>query len=156
MAANPPQKDSPNVMERTCRVVLDVTIRINEITPENVAEYFTPSETGEGLSWEWAERQNRLLSALLVDEENLHEFLMRITRDELHMLIHSAHDKYRSDDDLFEQVYSRMDDEDVSYFHTAKEEGLLDENLELLDKAFRIGWKLAEIKDVRVIKPAED
>lgn len=156
MAANPPHKDSPNVMERTCRVVLDVTVYINEITPENVAEYFTPSETGEGLSWEWAERQNRLLSALLGNEENLQEFLRRITGDELRMLIKSVQEHYRSDDDLFEQVYSRMDDEDVSYFHTAKEEGLLDDNLELLDKAFRIGWKLAEIKDVRVIKPAED
>lgn len=143
-------------MERTCRVVLDVTISISEITPENVAEYFTPSQTGEGLSWEWAERQNRLLSALLVDEENLQEFLRRITRDELHMLIKSVHDQYRSDDELFEQVYSRMADEDAAYFHAAKEEGLLDENLELLDKAFTIGWKLAEIKDVRVIKPAED
>jgi hypothetical protein len=156
VAANPPQKDSPSVMERTCRVVLDVTIRISEITPENVAEYFTPSETGEGLSWEWAERQNRLLSALLVDEENLQEFLRRITRDELHMLIHSAHDNYRSDDELFKQVYSTMNDEDASYFRAAKEEGLLDENLELLDKAFTIGWQLAEIREVSVIKPAED
>ena len=156
MAEKPPQKDSSNVMERTCSVVLDVTIRISEITPENVAEYFTPSQTGEGLSWEWAERQNRLLSALLLDEENLQEFLRRITRDELHMLIKSVHDQYRSDDELFEQVYSMMDDEDASYFQTAKEEGLLDENLELLDKAFTIGWKLAQIKDVRVIKPADD
>jgi hypothetical protein len=143
-------------MERTCRVVLDVTIRIHEITPENVAEYFTPNETGEGLSWEWAERQNRLLSALLVDEENLQEFLRRITRDELHMLIKSVHDQYRSDDELFEGVYSRMDGEDAAYFQAAKEEGLLDENLELLDKAFTVGWRLAEIKEVQVIKQADD
>jgi len=156
VASNPPQKDSPNAMERTCRVVLDVKIRIKEITSENVAEYFTASETGEGLSWEWAERQNRLLAALLGDEENLQEFLRRITRDELHMLIKSVHDQYRSDDELFELVYSKMDSEDVSYFRAAKEAGLLDENLELLDKAFTIGWRLAEIKDVHVIGQAED
>jgi hypothetical protein len=46
---------------------MDVEIRISQITPEYVASYFTPDETGEGLSWEWAERQNRLLSAMLKD-----------------------------------------------------------------------------------------
>ena len=61
MAENPSQKSSRPVIERKCRVVFDVHIRISEITPENVADTFTPDETGEGLPWEWAERQNRLL-----------------------------------------------------------------------------------------------
>ena len=33
MAENPPEKHGYNVIERTCRIVFDVHIRINEITP---------------------------------------------------------------------------------------------------------------------------
>lgn len=151
MATNPPHKDSHNVIERTCRVVLDVTIRINEITPENVADYFTPSETGIGLPWEWAERQNRLLHALLKDEASLDEFLILIARDELEVMTNNVYAKLHSDDELFERIYSKMNAEDALYFKTAKDDGLLGENLELIYKAFVIGWKEASIKDVRVI-----
>lgn len=150
------EKDGYNVIERRCRIVMDVPVRISEITPESVANYFTPDETGEGLPWEWAERQNRLLLAMLKDEENLNEFLIRITRDDLEMLIETAHEGYRSDDELFEKIYSRMESEDALYFQGAQAEGLLDDNLTLLDKAFMIDWKRAEIKDLRVIKEAED
>jgi hypothetical protein len=69
VAENPPQKSSRPVIESKCRVLFDVDIRISDITPENVSADFTPDETGEGLPWEWAERQNRLLLALLQDEE---------------------------------------------------------------------------------------
>jgi hypothetical protein len=143
-------------MERTCRIVLDVRIRISEITPENVAHYFTPSETGTGLPWEWAERQNRLLHALLEDEASLDEFLRLITRDELEVITNNVYAKPQSDDELFERIYSKMDEEDALYFKTAKDEGLLGENLELIYKAFVIGWKEAAIKGVRVIRADED
>jgi hypothetical protein len=156
VAANPPQKDSANVIERKCRVVLDVAIRINEITPENVAHYFTPSETGTGLSWEWAERQNRLLHALLEDEASLDEFLRLITRDELEVITNNVYAKPQSDDELFERIYSKMDEEDALYFETAQNDGLLGENLELIYKAFVIGWKEAAINGVRVIRAGED
>ncbi len=154
MADTTIEKDRSPIIERRCRIVIEVEIRISEITPENVADYFTPDETGEGLPWEWAERQNRLLSAMLKDEENLNEFLSRITRDDLEMLIESVHEGYRSDDELFEKIYSRMGSEDALYFQEAKAEGLLDDNLALLDKAFVIDWKRAEIKDVCVVKGA--
>ena len=155
MATNPPQKDSHSMLERTCRVVLDVTIHISKITPENVADYFTPSETGTGLSWEWAERQNRLLHALLKDEASLDEFLRLITKDELEVMTNTVYAKPQSDDELFERIYSNMDAEDALYFQTAKDEGLLGENLELIYKAFVIGWKEAAIKEVRVIATGE-
>ena len=53
------ETDSYQVIERRCRIVLDVPIRITKITPESVASYFTPSDSGEGITWEWAERQKR-------------------------------------------------------------------------------------------------
>src|SRR5205085_10904213 len=105
------------MIERTCRIVMDVRISISEITPESVASYFTPDETGEGLSWEWAERQNCLLSALLKDEESLDQFLTRIARCALELLIDSrrvAGDQEDEEEDrLFEKVFSRLSSEDA-------------------------------------------
>ena len=56
MANTQLQRAGCRVVERTCRVVMDVRVRVTEITRESVAEHFTPSETGEGLPWEWAKR----------------------------------------------------------------------------------------------------
>jgi hypothetical protein len=78
VAEPPPVKHGYQVIERTCRIVFDVNILIREITPESVADYFTPDETGVGLPWEWAERQNRFLLALLQDEKALDQFLANI------------------------------------------------------------------------------
>jgi hypothetical protein len=156
MVENPPEKNKPNVIVRTCRVVMDVEIRISQITPENVAGYFTPDETGDGLTWEWAERQNRLLSALLEDEESIGKFLVGIMRCALELLVDSRHiaddQTDEAEDRLFEMVFSKMGDEDALYFREVKRDGLLSENTCLLDKAFMIDWREANIEDVRVLK----
>ena len=156
MAENPPEKNQPDVIVRTCRVVMDVEIRISQITPENVAGYFTPDETGDGLTWEWAERQNRLLSALLEDEESLEKFLVGTMRCALELLVDSRQvadaQVDEEEDRLFERVFSQMGDEDALYFREAKRDGLLSENTYLLDKAFMIDWRGANIKDVRVLE----
>lgn len=152
MADEPHEKDIQDVIERTCRIMMDVRVRVSEITPENVAGYFTSDETGGGLTWEWAERQNRLLRALLQDEDNLDQFLILIIKDELEMLTNNVYAKHRSEDELFEKVYSTMDSADALFFKKAKDDGLLSENLDLLDKAFVINWKEALIEDVRVAK----
>jgi hypothetical protein len=155
LADEPHEKNSHHVTERTCRIVMDVRVRISEITPENVAGYFTPDETGEGLPWEWAERQNRLLSALLEDEESLEQFLVGITRCSLELLVDSrlvADDQADEEEDrLFERVFSRMSSEDALYFREAMREGLFPENIELLNRAFVIDWRGTDIKDVRVV-----
>lgn len=160
MADEPHEKDTQDVTERTCRIVMDVRVCVSEITPENVAGYFTPDETGEGLTWEWAERQNRLLSALLNDDESLDQFLAGITKCALELLVDSrlvADDQADEEEDrLFERVFSKMGGEDSRYFREAKREGLFSENIYLLDKAFTIDWRGVETKDVRVIKQAEE
>jgi len=150
------EEDPRDVTERTCRIVMDVRVRVSPITPENVAGYFTPDETGEGLTWEWAERQNRLLSALIEDEESLDKFLAGVTRCALELLVDSRRVACnRADEEenrLLERVFSRMGGEDARYFREAKREGLLSENIYLVDKAFLIDWRGADIKDVRVTK----
>jgi hypothetical protein len=156
VAENPPEKNKPDVIVRTCRVVMEFEIRISQITPENVAGYFTPNETGEGLTWEWAERQNRLLSALLEDEDSLEKFLVGIMTCALELLVDSRHiadDKTDEEEDrLFERVFSKIGGEDALYFREAKRDGLLSENIYLLDKAFMIDWRGANIEDLRVLK----
>jgi hypothetical protein len=156
LADEPHEKDTQDVTERTCRIVMDVRVRVSEITFENVAGYFTPDETGEGLPWEWAERQNRLLLALLKDEVSLQKFLVGIMRCALELLVDSrqiADDQVDEEEDrLFERVFSKMSSEDARYFREAKRDGLLSENIDLLNKAFMIDWRGADIKGVRVIE----
>jgi hypothetical protein len=104
---------------------MDVRVHISEITPENVAGYFTPDETGEGLPWEWAARQNRLLLAMLQDEEVLERFLTHIVKSDLGFLLESQRITGLSDeaeDKLFENVYSGIDDEDRVFFEEARTE----------------------------------
>lgn len=159
MAENPPEKHEYHVIEKTCRIVFDVNIRISEITPVSVADYFTPNETSECLSWEWAERQNRFLLALLQDEEVLDQFLVSIARGDFGFLLESDRISGMSDeaeDSLFERVFTGMSGDDKAFFQETKNAGILYHNIELVHKAFVTDWKSAEIKDVRVIKPSNN
>jgi hypothetical protein len=138
--------------------VFDVNIHISEITPENVSDNFTPDETGDGLPWEWAERQNRLLLALLQDEEALAQFLTSITTSDFGSLLES--DRIRGMPDeaegaLFAKVFARMGSDDCVFFQEARNEGVLFDNIVLVHRAFMVDWKSVEIKDVRAIKPDE-
>lgn len=158
MAENPPQTDTHNVIERTCRVVIDVKIRISQITPASVAGYFTPDETGEGLSWGWAERQNRLLLALLQNEEVLDQFLVSIVTGDLAGLLESERTGGlldEAEDELFKKVYRDIDSADREFFEEARKDGILFENIELVHKAFATDLKRAEIKEVQAIKQDE-
>lgn len=158
MAEKPPQTDSHNVIERTCRVVIDVKIRISQITPESVAGYFAPDETGAGLSWEWAERQNRLLLALLQNEDVLDQFLVSIVTGDLAALLESDRAGGlldEAEDELFQKVYSDIDSADREFFEEARKDGILFENVALVHKAFANDLKRAEIKDVQMIQQDE-
>ena len=155
MVENPSEKNEPNVIVRTCRIVMDVKIRISQITPENVVGYFKPDETGKGLSWEWAERQNRLLLALLKDDEVLDQFLASIAKGDLGFLLESKRIMGLSDeaeDELFKKVYSGIDSEDRTFFEEARRDGILYHNIELVHKAFVTDWKETDVIDLVVIK----
>lgn len=156
MAESPPQKSSRHVIERKCRVVFDVNIHISEITPADVSDNFTPDETGDGLPWEWAERQNRLLLALLQDEEALDQFLTSITTSDFGSLVES--DRIRGMPDeaeggLFAKVFAKLGSDDRLFFQEALKEGVLFDNIVLVHRAFVTDWQSVEIKDVRALTP---
>jgi len=150
----PTGKETPDVVEKTCRVVLEVTVRIRQITRESVAGHFTADESGGGLPWEWAERQNRLLLALLKDEEKSARFLAQIAGDGLGLLLESEHVGMVPDeeDELWEEVYAGMGREDRAFFRAARRDGILGENIELIHEAIAVDWKGAEIEEVRVVE----
>lgn len=153
--ADEPPNIAQGVIERTCRIVMDVRVRISEITPENVAGYFKPDDTGEGLPWEWAARQNRLLLALLRDEEVLEQFLANMVKGDLGFLLDSKRITSLSDeaeDELFEKVYSGIDNADRSFFEEARKDEILYQNIELIHKAVGIDWKDTDVVDLFVMK----
>lgn len=147
------------MIERKCRIVLDVKIHISEITPENVARYFTPDELGEGLYWEWAERQNRLLHALLQDEEVLEQFLASIATGDLGFLLENERITGLSDDaedELFEKVYIGLDSEDRVFFEEARRDRVLYDNIELIHKVFVTDWEETALIDLVVLKQDDE
>lgn len=155
MADKQPKTGSYTVIERACRIVIDVPVRITEITPQSVAEYFTPNESGEGITWEWAERQNRLLLMLMKDEEALKQWLLTVAREDVSHLLEN--DSFRCmpvevEDQFFEKLYSRMESADARYFAEARREGLLGENLELFYRAFVTSWKEAKLTELTVME----
>lgn len=155
MDDNEPEKDNCKVIERKCRIVFDVPIRITEITPASVASYFTPSDSDEGIHWEWAERQNRLLQRLLADEGALKQWLLAVAGEDVrHLLENDSFGELpvEVEDQFFEHLYSRMERDDARYFAEARRDGLLGENLELLYHAFVTIWKEARLTGLMVIE----
>lgn len=155
MAKKQPEKKSYKVIEKRCRIVIDVPIRITEITPESVASYFTPDESDEGLTWEWAERQNLLLQRLITDEEALDEYLRGVAADDLGLLLENNGIGALAKDGaehLFERVYSGMESADARFFEEAKKDGVLFDNTRLVDEAFVTDWKGAKLVGLMVLE----
>jgi hypothetical protein len=148
----PSERKNHDVVEVTCRIVMDVKIHIHGITPESVVDEFTPDED---LPWEWAERQNRLLQALMRNDEALNRFLISIAKDELGSILNSTQIEGLSaeeEDELFEKLYFEMNDEDALFFREARKDGIVYENIRLVDKSFEPDWGSAKLEDVCVIE----
>lgn len=149
------KKISAPLVERTCRITLDVKILVSGITRENVEDSFIPDETEEkGLTWEWAERQNRLLLMLIRDEETLNEFLIHIAEQEILFILNSDKTEQLESIErrLIERIALRMEGEDAHFFQEAIDDGILWENARLVDEAFWLEWEKAEIRETHVIK----
>jgi hypothetical protein len=151
VANEQPERRNHDVAEVTCRIVMDVKILVREITPGSVADEFTPSDD---LAWEWAERQSRLLRALMCDGEVLNQYLISIAKDDLGALLESDQIEglpADEEDELFERVYSKLGDEDARFFREARRDGILYENMRLVHKSFVTDWKGAELTELYLI-----
>lgn len=151
MADEPPERRNFDVAEFTCRVMMDVKVRVRAITRESVIEEFTPSDE---LSWEWAERQIRLLQALMRDGESLNQYLISIAKDDMGALLDSDQIEglpADEEDELFEGVYKGLGNEDAQFFREARRDGILYENMRLIHRSFVTDWKSTELRDIYVL-----
>lgn len=151
MAEEEPEGGDNDAAEFMCRIVMDVPVRVREITRESAAEEFTPSDE---LSWEWAERQVRLLRALLSGGEALNRYLISVAKDDLDALLESDRIERLSadeEDELFEGLYSALGEEDADFFRRARRGGVLYENMRLVHRSFVTDWKTTELKELYLI-----
>jgi len=147
----PSEENNQNVAEVTCRVVMDFKIHVREITPESVVGEFTPSDDQ---SWEWVERQGRLLRALMGDSETLNQYLIHIAKDDLGELCGSDQIEglpADEEDELFERLYSKLGEEDARFFREARRDGILYENMRLVHKSFVTDWASAQLKELNLV-----
>ena len=152
MVEEQPERGEQDAAEFTCRIVMDVKIRVQEITPESVADEVIPSDDP---SWEWANRQRRLLQALMKDDEILNQYLISIAKDDLGAILNSAQIEGPSaneEDELLEKLYPEINAEDAFFFRQARRDGILYENMRLVHKAFEPDWGSARLKDMCVIE----
>jgi hypothetical protein len=147
-------------LERRLRLTLDFEVEVGEITEEAVRRYYRRHTNYEELmrdpgTWEMAARQNRLLLALLGDPEMLDSFLTFIVADEV---CPGADVRLKEvlrvgqEEEVMETVYGRLGGEDTEFYREVSAEGLLWENMELVNESFRVRWaggSLAEVREVR-------
>jgi hypothetical protein len=136
---------------RRLRVTLDLTVTISDISQERVRRHFTWDKGDQESSWEQAERQQRLLLALLQDEMALHRFLVYVLTNDLGSKLGAElmkKEEIAEDDEILETVYGGMEAEDAGYDREVRDEGLLYENVQLVHESFVVDWRRAEIKEV--------
>jgi len=156
MVVHLPESNSHSVKVRKCRLVLEISIGISEITPEIIAPHFTTDEEDQALCREWAQRHQRLLNALLQNQEALHQFLTSVAQGDLGLLLESQSMpgmKSEAEDDFFARLLGDLADEDRKFFEEAVREGYMDHCIELINNAFVADWEATTVLDGEALRP---
>jgi hypothetical protein len=139
------------VIEKHYRVMLDVKVLINEITRETLRQHWQWDEKNQDGMWEQGGRQNRLLSALLKNEEVLEKFLVYVIVNDLEgKLGTESRNGYQVEDTekILEPVYTVMDEEDAQFFWEVRAEKIFSANTEIMEDCFVIDWEETKIKEL--------
>ena len=142
------------VVERSFRMTLDFKVLISEITRERVNKTYQWAESDEDFVRDNALKQNRLLLALLNNEEILNKFLTYVITDKV--CPHSESElgtvfQVQSEEQMLEPIYSSMDEEDAQFFQEVIREGHFWENTELVENSFVVEWTGASLNEVRLV-----
>lgn len=127
------------MIEKKFRVTLDLTVRIDDITEEsikrdlqdftNYAEIVQWPDT-----WEIAERQKRLLAVVVENKELLDVLVKKFLVERLELIAQSELQEAlgieEDEVDLLEPAFSKLIEEDRSFFEEAISKGLFSENAE--------------------------
>lgn len=148
------------VLEKRLRVALDFVVEVEELTDETLRDYYSQfpgfDEKVADVVWADLSRQIRLQRALLEDDEALEKFLAYVVTNEVDSSLDSRLCEAfgvggeRADEVILESVFSRLDEEDASYFRTAAESGTLFEAVEALSHSIRVRWLGADISEIKV------
>jgi hypothetical protein len=142
-------------------MVLDFEVTVEELTDELLREYYRQFTGGEGRTAnaeQWADRsrQIRLQRSLLEDDGALNRLLAYVVTNEIDSSLDSGLGEAfgvggeRADEVILEGVFSRLDEEDASYFRTAGESGTLFEAVEAVSRSIRARWVGADISEIKV------
>ncbi|MGB7922002.1 MAG: hypothetical protein WCF57_02025 [Pyrinomonadaceae bacterium] len=135
-------------------MTLDFTMAIREITQETMRDYYRGRSDTSEHQWEFAERQNRLLLALLSNEDVLTKFLVYLITEEALTCIDSEVDnvfEVKESEDILEPVYSGMDQGDAEFFQGAKEGGIFADGTEMLEESFGVKCTRATVTELRML-----
>lgn len=147
--------DEGRVTGRWLRVTLDVEVRASEITRLDVLKRFANRQGGiPGWASEWAARQNRLLRALLADEETAGLFFYTVVKGELAAALDNEWLKIllREEQEMvLERAYLTLGAEDAEYFRKAHEAGKLFDEVGLMYGRIETDLECAELVDVRLL-----
>ena len=147
--------------ERVCRVTLDLKIRIAEITLEKLRRSIYWDEADQESSLARADRQNRLLRALLRNEVALNQFLVYVAAGDLRSRLDAdpvINVPVRDEDEILKLVVRDLGAEGTRLVEEAAAVGSLLDDTELFHKCFSVDWDnsvLSEIEPMRAEADAE-
>ena len=139
----------PDLVEKRFRMMLDFRVLIGEVREEDIRR-------DNGDDWEHArehaERQNRLLRALLQDKEALRQFMTYLVTDRV--CGHTDSElgrvfKVRREEEMLEPAYTKMSEDDVRFFREVSEEGIFWENTEQFEWCFAVDWTEANLIEIK-------
>jgi hypothetical protein len=147
-------KESGPAIVKRIRATLDFKVHIRPITLDSVREYYK-DKSDEEIPWELPERESRLLLALLGDENALKKYLTSFFLDHLQDQLDTEPFReiaVEKDQEIFELIYSRINEEDAQFFREIEEEDLFYDYTDHLLRAFTVEWLETELIELNVIE----
>jgi hypothetical protein len=129
--------------ERVCRVTLDLRIRVSEITLEKLRRSIYWDEADQESSLARADRQNRLLRALLRSEVALKQFFAFVAVGDLKFRLHAdpcVAVPLSDDDEILQSVLRDLGAEGGRLVEEAGAVGSLLDDTELFHRCFSVDW----------------
>jgi hypothetical protein len=147
------------VTDKVCRVTLDLKIRIAEITFEQLRRSIYWDEADRASSIALADRQNRLLRALLRNEAALNHFLAYVAVGDLKFRLDadpSVNMPARDDDEILKSVLRDLGAEGARLIEEAAAVGSLLDDTELFHKCFSVDWDNSVISEIEPMRADAD
>jgi hypothetical protein len=146
-------------MERVCGLTLDCKIRVGEITPVMLRKSIYWDEREQDSSLGHAERQGRLLHALLRDGPALEQFLTYVVVTDLCVLMDTSPDvgfHVEDEDTILKRVYPATDKDGGPVIEDSQSHSALIDDTELFHACFKVDWGSTIVREVEVMPDDDD